>query len=929
MPFPLVKLERWNSERRGASRPEFVSPLAYIKSASPADSLAIVWSSRLLIVARALELRRFLLMGAFLCITSVALTAQDYASARQLYLSGQYAEAESFAAEQVERGIWNERWPRLLIECQLVQGKYDEALKAYEAAMKRFPTSLTLRLLGLDALRKNNMIEQADAANAQIMQLLQTSPTRFASRDNLVAAGRYFTELGEDARQILELFYDRVREADAEFLEAYIATAELALSKGDFKVAANTLSAAERFDSTDPRTAYMLARAWSSSDGEKADVALQRALALNESHVPSLIYVAENQIDAEQYEKAEETIKKVFEVNPKQQEGHALLAVIAHLRGKYEDEKKHRAEALKTWSKNPAVDHLIGRKLSAKYRFKEGAEYQNRALEMNPKFTPARFHLAQDYLRLGKEDEGWKLAEAVGKADEYNVVVHNLLTLYDRLQAFSNLEADGIFVRMDPREANVYGDQVLELLSQARQVLCKKYDVQPDGPIVVEIFPEQKDFAIRTFGLPGGDGFLGVCFGRVITANSPASQGARPSNWQSVLWHEFCHVVTLEKTRNRMPRWLSEGISVYEERTRDTSWGESMTPQYREMLLDDGLTKLSDLSAAFLSPPSPLHLQFAYFESSLAVEFLIEKHGLDALKNILTDLGDGIPINDAITRNAGSLDKLDAQFAEFARKVANEFAPDADWSRESLPEKPSADELQTWLEKNPDNYWAIRSLASIKVRQKEYTEAKELLEKIVQLEAVTGSQGGPLEQLAAVYGQLKQTEQEKETLTKIVSLSSDALPALTRLIEMSEASEDWESVLKYSQKVIAINPLIPAGHQSLSKSASQLDRDRIAVDSLRSMLSLDPYDPAELHFRLAQSHQKLDELNQARHHVLAALEEAPRYRAAHRLLLELAESETKRQQAEEKTREETQTQDNETDKSDEPKSPAEEPETAK
>ena len=47
-------------------------------------------------------------------------------------------------------------------------------------------------------------------------------------------------------------------------------------------------------------------------------------------------------------------------------------------------------------------------------------------------------------------------------------------------------------------------------------------------PVIVEIFPQKKEFAVRTFGLPGADGLLGVCFGRVITANSPASQGEHP-----------------------------------------------------------------------------------------------------------------------------------------------------------------------------------------------------------------------------------------------------------------------------------------------------------------------------------------------------------------------------------------------------------------
>jgi len=45
---------------------------------------------------------------------------------------------------------------------------------------------------------------------------------------------------------------------------------------------------------------------------------------------------------------------------------------------------------------------------------------------------------------------------------------------------------------------------------------------------------------------------------------------------ESTLWHELAHVVTLSATHNRMPRWLSEGISVYEERQRDPAWGMKM-----------------------------------------------------------------------------------------------------------------------------------------------------------------------------------------------------------------------------------------------------------------------------------------------------------------------------------------------------------------
>ena len=49
-------------------------------------------------------------------------------------------------------------------------------------------------------------------------------------------------------------------------------------------------------------------------------------------------------------------------------------------------------------------------------------------------------------------------------------------------------------------------------------------------------------------------------------------------------------------------------------------------------------------SATFLAPKSPLHLQFAYFESSLVVEFLVERYGMDALKKILNGLGEGMDL---------------------------------------------------------------------------------------------------------------------------------------------------------------------------------------------------------------------------------------------------------------------------------------------
>src|SRR5207244_2137766 len=107
----------------------------------------------------------------------------------------------------------------------------------------------------------------------------------------------------------------------------------------------------------------------------------------------------------------------------------------------------------------------------------------------------------------------------------------------------------------------------------------------------------------------------------------------------------------------------------------------------------------------------PLHLQFAYFESSLAVQYLAEKHGMETLKRVLIDLGAGMPINDSLARYAGSLEALDADFAEYTRKQARDFASEADWTEPELPRRATSSQIAVWLKDHPKNYIALSRLA--------------------------------------------------------------------------------------------------------------------------------------------------------------------------------------------------------------------------
>src|SRR5690606_35754975 len=356
-----------------------------------------------------------------------------------------------------------------------------------------------------------------------------------------------------------------------------------------------------------------------------------------------------------------------------------------------------------------------------------------KSLEFDPLYLPARRQAAQDLLRLGEEEQGWKMAAGVFRDDAYDVTAYNLVTLQDELEKFTTLEDESFLVRMDSREADIYGQRVLDLLNRARQTLCEKYGLDLRGQVIVEIFPNPADFEVRTFGMPGIPGFLGVCFGRVITANSPAAQAASPANWEAVLWHEFCHVVTLELPRNRMPRWLSEGISVYEERLENPSWGQKMTPEYRKRTREGGLVPIADLSSAFTTPGGDI--QFAYFQSSLVAEFLVERYGLEVLKQILSDLGDGLPINEALPRHTDELPVLEAEFAQFARGQAQALAPEADWSEPDLAGILADDNaeslLREWVQSHRDNIRGRMTFAALLIENEKWDEAVRTLREII------------------------------------------------------------------------------------------------------------------------------------------------------------------------------------------------------
>ena len=232
----------------------------------------------------------------------------------------------------------------------------------------------------------------------------------------------------------------------------------------------------------------------------------------------------------------------------------------------------------RTLAINPAFGEIYraaGELAARNYRFDEAVGLAREAVALDPTNARAHADLGMHLMRTGDEAQARQALDRAFSIDPYDVVTYNLLALLDTLDKFVEIREGDIILKLDPDEAPVMREYAMPLAQKALKTLSAKYQFTPKGPILVEIFPKHDDFAVRTLGLPGMIGALGACFGRVVTLDSPRVTGRPPGSfsWQATLWHEMAHVITLQMSNQRVPRWLTEGISEYEEAQARPEWG--------------------------------------------------------------------------------------------------------------------------------------------------------------------------------------------------------------------------------------------------------------------------------------------------------------------------------------------------------------------
>jgi len=802
-------------------------------------------------------------------------------AANRAVIEGRYDEIERLTASLDAR---DPDVVALKARAAIARGRYEQAESMLRPIAARAPASEAAIELGLLL----QMLGRGDATAV----LEKVAPLAGTSNDPL--------EVARGARALRAL--GRLRDANAAYrqavagapMDASINTGwgELFLQTEQDGEALKSFQAALEADERWTPAIIGVARALADDDPPQAVAAAKHALDINPSSVDAYVLLASQASDADHRSEARQLLQKALAVNPSSLDAHAQLAAMAYVE---DNGSEYDGEVAKTFAVAPnygEVYRVAGQLAAHNYRFDEAVALTRRALALDPNNPRALTDLGTDLLRTGDESGARTVLEQSFKLHPYSVVTFNLLGMMDKLDTFETIQDSDFVIRLSKAEAPVLREYVLALAHKALNEYSKQFEFTPKGPTLIEVFTKHDDFAVRNVGLPGMVGALGACFGRVVTMDSPKALPPGSFQWEATLWHELAHVFTLQMSNQRIPRWLTEGISVFEEKRGRPEWARPQEVEYATLLNRGETIKLRDLNAAFTNPRL---ISTAYFEASMLVEHLDELYGDAGINKLVRIYAQGLDTDAALKAALDTdFDKLQVGFNQFNDRTFGSL-------RRALAPGPKEDELQAmplmalrgYAAENPGSYTAQMALAKA-ARKDQPDEAAEAYERAAALVPVARGADSPHAQLAAIALEKKDQNKAIAELQALVAVDFDNIQAARQLAALlgqaGVAGVNVEAKRRtVYERIVAIDPFDADAHVALGRLAIERNEPDTAAREFRAVIALGPVDRAAAYTDLAESYLKAGKKAEAKKETLAALEIAPSYERAQALLLQLVD----------------------------------------
>ena len=827
-------------------------------------------------------------------------------ASRALVMMGNYLEAENLVAEAIEGGAYAD-FPLLstqLAEIKRMTGQSRVALDILQQAIGGNAEPPVRSLVQYGSLLKfTGQQEQWRQVLDRVVQRYNAGLV-FSSEDvAMVALASWLLGNFHDANSL----FDEATRANPNNLEAHTLWADLFLEKYNAADAERSYQ-----DALDVNARYVPALVGIAQVvGDERS--LQRALAINPNSVQALETYAQLLMINGREQEAEEYFDKVLEMNPESLKTLSVLAASAALEERMDDFAgyQQRVEAF-----SPGNAEFLGHiadSFGNNYRFEEAVQYARASIEADPEYWQGHTLLGSNLIRLGEEEEGRQSLEIGFDNDPFNVMTSNMLKVFDTLETYATVESEHFKVHMSERDSLILWPYLEPLLEESWETLTAKYGFEPESKVLIEVFENSADFAVRSVGLPDIGPLVGICFGKVITLISPDTLTA---NWQEIVWHEFMHVITLQMTENRMPRWLSEGISVWEEREGRPYWGRRQGLDLIRAAQEQKLLPVGELNSGFSGARNNADLSFAYFQSYLVVDYIAQTYGFEKLVELIYQYGEikedadrfrsvfELDIDDF---DAGFQGWIDQRVKEINVYAHTEDVPDeGDGHGHGIRENSSAilaelynnaslkQHMRARIEENSRDFQAYLQLGIVLFKEESFAEAKQYLETAHEMLPSYTGYPSPALVLAQIYEREGNRQSHLQWLEVLMeNLQHDYGSAMV-LAEAALEDSDFEQAAYFLDRAIQVDPYRSEVHELKARYAEVVNDSAAAVTEYEVLMQLEISDPVEARTNLAQAYLNNGQASKAKQNLLYALEQAPSYERAQRLLLRSIEGDDSR-----------------------------------
>ncbi len=800
--------------------------------------------------------------------------------------TGDYVAAEKRVKEFLSKAPADAPLRIALGDIQFETGRYAEAATEFDRVVK---TAKGVALYRALLNRARALIAQGKTDEAKVLLLdlgeKYTASEEKNTAESLTIFAKAFAllEKYQDANDI----YIDARDADDQFIEAYIGQGELLNEKYNYGEAESLFNDAVEINANSPAALTGLAETKRQAFSRDAFQVIDKALAINPNFVRALVLKAWLQLEDEKFDEATKTIERALVVNGNSVEARAIRGAMFFLSDK---KAEFDAETKRVLAINPKAGvyfETLGHFSVNNRRYGDAVDYYRRAVELSPNLWSARTQLGIQLLRVGKGGEGREQLDKAFEGDPFNIWAKNTLDLLDTMKDYVDTMRDPFLIRTAPDETGALAPYAADLAEEAHKKLTAKYKFTPKAPITVEIFENHDDFAVKALGLPGL-GALGVCFGPTISMDSPSARDAGEFNWGSTLWHEYMHVISLQITDFKIPRWFSEGLSVYEERRARTGWGDDWRFETLKAYTDGRFVKIADLDRAFTRPTTPDGVPIAYFQASQVCEFVEEKYGFDTILKMLAAYKEGLKDTDVLQRTLQlTPEKFDQAFNEFIRAKIGKYIDSVGTGPTKVEGDPKAakEALIAVLKTRPNDYFATLKLGAIYKSENDTDKAIEYLKRASELFPYYAGDGNPYALLADIYEAQGKKAEAIVVLDAWTKHNETNAEAYKRLGKLKLDTGDKAGALTVLITSFYISPFDAALHKLTGDAYFEQGKIADAVREFRVVVALEPADEAGARFDLAKALEASGDKKEAKREVLRSLEIAPNFEQAQELLL--------------------------------------------